>query len=299
MAELAAEAPGKRRGQCGGQEVVVGWDMHSPFGTGPVGRAAAAPLLARLLCRGPTGLGPVRWGTTGPSGARDRHAGMFSHAVSGGPRGAHAPSSIPASPGPGTGWRAARGSCPSQCCGCQCCPSLHARVLAGASGHGRGCRGAADRSRSSEPCYQRPRASNYILQIQSGALGRSSVHNRPAPPSHSRPQPPAHPARPWHPLAPTCRGPDALELPWGQDLAYGASVGLGQQLRPQGCQDGTLGGSGALLPCTHCGHKCIRPQPQPPSAPMRGPAGKAPGRHLPEGAAQAPCSSAAEMELNI
>lgn len=50
-------------------------------------------------------------------------------------------------------------------------PSPQAGVLSACS-HGSRCRGAVDRSRRSEPRYQRPRAGNWILQIQSGALGR-------------------------------------------------------------------------------------------------------------------------------
>lgn len=50
-------------------------------------------------------------------------------------------------------------------------PSPQAGVLSACS-RGSRCRGAVDRSRRSEPRYQRPRAGNWILQIQSGALGR-------------------------------------------------------------------------------------------------------------------------------
>lgn len=90
------------------------------------------------------------------TGSTGRHLGILSCSPASVPRRSHtlSPSHLP------------RGSC------------LRLPVLLGAGGSGRGCRGAVDRSRRSEPRYQRPRAGNWILQMRSGALGRSSVHNQ-------------------------------------------------------------------------------------------------------------------------
>lgn len=124
----------------------------------------------------------------------------------------------------------------------------------GASGRGCGCHGAVDRSRRSEPRYQRPRAGNWILQIQSGALGRSSVHNHPAP-QPPAPQPAAAPCPPYPPcLAPGPTGtgpavvPPALEPLRGQDPGYGAGVGLGQWLWAWGLPRRDAGTGSRLQP---------------------------------------------------
>lgn len=57
--------------------------------------------------------------------------------------------------------------------GCGLCPAGRGCAGRGVPGaRSSRCRGAVDRNRRSEPRYQRPRAGNWILQIQSGALGR-------------------------------------------------------------------------------------------------------------------------------